>query len=254
MADNILRDVLLEVIRVITPVGIDSVRVKQEDGKVTFETLDEEKSIIISGELLSGVTVPEFEGVGSFGISKVGVLGGFLNLATHKTDKATIKINARERNGVMTAEEIELMAEKNVKTIFRLMNPELLPKAKFKDGVKWDVVFSPDKSTMAEFNQKAAILGSFEDYFYPTVDEAGNLIFCIGAEGNHSTFTIMAEGVTGKLSQKIYIPTVKFTNALKVDSNLENTVCSIFSGGALMLETKLAKTSWRMILPARIKS
>lgn len=254
MTEN-LRELLLDIIKYTTGTGIvDAIKIENEEENGSMVTrvnaMDDNKSVIIKGKL----NEPEPRFVGSVGMSRLSILKGFAELASHKTDNATVEIKTAERQGNIVSEEIVFTDEKGTSSVFRLMSGDIIPNAKFL-GAKWTVEFTPDKSTLAEFAQKVNILSSLEQVFWPSFED-GVLTFHIGEKGStHYTNCIMTkDGGQGKLSanNKMFWPNSLVLNILKLDSDNTSTF-KISEDGAAMIEIKSKNAVWQYILPAKMK-
>jgi len=248
---NDLRTLLLDIVKHTGGLGfIDVVKISTtDDGFTKVEAMDEEKSVIVSGTLKE--TEERF--IGTFGMHRLSVLKGFADFANYKADDATIEIKTRDRNGALAAEEIVFKDAQGQTARYRLMNGDLVPaQAKFV-GANWGVTMTPTKSKIHEFSQLATVLSTFEEFFFPKIENK-ELRFYIGEENssNHGAFVVFDNETTGKLTEKLYWPITKVLTLLKLSEETE-TVLSISDAGALQLELESDFASWKYILPARMK-
>ena len=153
---------------------------------------------------------PEPNFVGQFGIgskdgNEISVLDGFLQFPSYKTDiaslntiRATKTINGEKRDTVVG---FEFKDGKGGMSVFRTMDPALIPEQADVKNIPWDVSFTPNKSRIAEFDQLAKLLPT-KTFSVSTVD--GDLLFSIGdpaTSATNSSVVVFESGVTGVLDE-----------------------------------------------------
>jgi len=246
MAGN--KEILLDIVNHTGDLGfIDSIKITGTDESTKIEAMDDDKTVIIKGELLE----PNLDLKGEFGMNGLSVLTAFLNYPNYRASGASIEIKRTERNGELVPEEIIFSDSQKQKSRYRLMASELVPRqAKFL-GTEWDVVISPTKSKISELNYMFKALSSYETFvLVKTVN--GELRFWIGDDNSasHGSFIIFAKNVEGKLNNDMWWPAAQLLTILKhFDSN--DVTMSFSSKGALMFSVKGTYANYKYILPAR---
>lgn len=249
-----MREVISDIVKHTGGLGfIEIVKISntsEDEGSVTkVEAMDNDKTVIIKGQLLE--TVEDF--TGEFGMTNLSLIKGLVDHPNFKTDEATLTVVKEEDSNTGTTSPVEILFDdgKGQTASYRFMSAQLVPsQAKFL-GTTWDVTITPSKSKIAEFSSFAALYSSFENLFMADTHNC-NLRFNIGdPNGNsHKTSMIFEEGVSGKLASGLYWPIDRVLSILKLGAGVSTTM-AFSSKGALMitLENEIGKYSY--ILPAK---
>jgi hypothetical protein len=251
-----MRETIQDIVKHTGGLGfIETVKITGTDSETLVEAMDNERTVIVKGKLLT--VEPDLKG--EFGMSHLSLLQGLVNNALFKADDATIEVKRRERKGVMTPEEISFTGLKG-KTAgtYRLMAADLIPdQAKFL-GAQWDVEVDPSASKLKELQALAGLYSQFENFFMvKTVktDEGKNeLRFYIGDEGSsmHRAFLTIGDDVEGNLGGDLHWPIDKVLRILKLGAD-ENLKLQFSSRGALQITMTSGSAEYKFILPARKK-
>ena len=251
-----MRDTIQDIVKHTGGLGIiDTVKITGTDDKTLIEAMDNERTVIIKGKLVS----PEAGLKGEFGLSHLSLLQGLVGSALFKGDGVAVDVKRRERNGVLTPEEISFL-NTNTKSSasYRLMSKDLIPEqAKFL-GTTWDVEISPTPSKLKELQALSGLYSSFEQYFLvKTVknDEGNNeLRLYIGDENSsmHKAYLTLDDNVEGTLGGDLHWAIGPVTSILKLIAD-ENPKIKFSSRGALQITAENSVATYDFILPARKK-
>lgn len=246
-----MREKLLDVIKHTSGLGfVESVRVTGTETSTVFEAMDDERTVIIRGELKEAEPALK----GEFGMRNLGMLQGFLNHAPYKADTANIEVKSKDRGGVVAPEELVFTTEggKNAAE-FRFMSASLLPaQAQLKHNT-WDVSVEPTDSKIQEFANLAGIFGGIEQFFSVATKD-GDLEFQIGDPNgsSHSASMTFADGISGQVKGALYWPINQVLTVFKVGKN-EKPKLDIMNMGALRISLETEYANYSMIFPARKK-
>jgi hypothetical protein len=251
-----MRETLLDIVKHTGGLGfIETVKVTGSDDKTVIEAMDNERTVIIKGELLKAE--PDLSG--EFGMSNLSLIQGLVSSALFKGEGVSVDVKRRDRNGKSTPEEIGFnnTATKSSAS-YRLMATDLIPEqAKFL-GASWDVEVDPSASKLKELQALAGLYQQFESQFMvKTVvnDEGKNeLRFYIGDEGSsmHRAYLTIGEDVSGSLGGDLHWPIDKVLSILKLGAE-ENLKLQFSSRGALQITMTSNQAEYKFILPARKK-
>lgn len=251
-----MRDTIQDIVRHTGGLGfIETVKITGSDEDTKIEAMDNERTVIIKGQLLTSEPLL----VGEFGMSHLPLLQGLAVNALFKADDATVEVKRRERNGKLVPEEI-IFTGLGGKTsgTYRLMSSELVPdQAKFL-GTSWDVEVDPSASKLKELQALAGLYSQFENHFMvKTVKNAeGNneLRFYIGDEGSsmHRAFLTIGDNVEGDLTGDLHWPIDKVLAILKLGAD-ENIKLQFSNRGALQISMASSVADYKFILPAKKK-
>ncbi len=251
-----MRETFQDIVRHTGGLGfIDTVKITGTDDKTIIEAMDNDRTVIVKGEL----TTVEPALKGEFGLSQLGLLQGLVTSALYKGDGVTVDIKRRDRGGVDTPEEI-VFNNKNTKSnaAYRLMSKDLIPdQAKFL-GTNWDVEVDPTASKLKELQALAGLYSTFENFFMvKTVknEEGKNeLRFYIGDEGSsmHRAYLTIADDVSGDLGGDLHWGIDPVLKILKLGAD-ENLKLQFSSRGALQITMASGVAEYKFILPARKK-
>ena len=198
---NDLKNVLKDVIKHTHGLGIfDLVKIKGDGGETLVETVGEGNSVILKGKMIKEVA--EFSDQ-TVGLSRMGVLDGYLKYPDFDADGATVKVNTQPRNGVDIPAEVEFKGESNTDAHYRFQLKETID-AQLKDipfkGATYDVNIEPTIKNLKDLAYFNGILGAYEADFSPTTDTKKNLYFNIGDGACDRTQILIAENVDGDIT------------------------------------------------------
>ena len=96
MADNYIKDTLRDVLRHTHNLGIfEMVKIKGSVESTDIETVDAEKTVILKGNTIN--PVPDFVDA-TVGLSRMGVLDGYLKFPGFDDEAATVQVVTQNRN------------------------------------------------------------------------------------------------------------------------------------------------------------
>jgi hypothetical protein len=251
-----MRETIQDIVKHTGGLGfIETVKITGSEEETLVEAMDNERTVIVKGKLLT----PETNLKGEFGMSNLSLIQGLVGSALYKGDGVSVDVKRRERNGKQVPEEISFHnATTKSSASYRLMATDLIPEqAKFL-GTQWDVEVDPSASKLKELQALATLYSQFESYFtVKTVksDEGKNeLRFYIGEEGSsmHRAFLTINDDVEGTLGGDLHWPIQSVLSILKLGAE-ENLKLQFSSRGALQITMTSATAEYRYILPARKK-
>lgn len=249
-----MRDILVDLIKHTDGLGyLDTVRVTGTEEETKFDSIDNDRTIVMKAEALK----PSKELEGEFGLSRFGILKGYLKFAGYRTEEAKLSIRHENKNGKKTPVELLFNDGAGQKSVYRFMGVEVLQNPSSFKGKDWDVSFTPDRNKISEFSQLASILSSSENFFLvKTVknDEGSHdLKFVIGEEGSTTDHTVitMHKGCN-EIKGELYWPINQVLALLNLGLE-ENVTIDIMSKGALRIAMTSNQASYEYYLPARRK-
>lgn len=243
-------DNLLDIIKHTYNLGfIDLVKVTGDENGATIEAMESNRAVVLSGKLNKPITGLH----GTVGLSRIGILNGYLNFDQFAASGADIKIVTEERNGATVPTEINFKSAKGHTANYRFMAEQMANEQivvpTFK-GASWEVVVAPEKSALKDLAVINNILGSYESAFTAkTVN--GNLEFHIGAGTNDRTKLVFASGVTGELRHAWNYPLSHVLSIMKLHDTAKSTAMCFSDKGALKISVDSGMGSYEYIIPAR---
>lgn len=232
-----LKDSLLDIVKVVSTLPFEIVKVTGNDGTVTLQSkLQDESSgaVVFSGTLKN--PQPELDGV--FGLSNISMLVGLTNVESFRDKEATVSLKRLQKNDVSYPEEIVFEKDGFGKASYRLTGEKAIPpQMKAVASITWDVeIDQPVKRKIAEFAQLAGIYSTQETRF-SVKTENRQLKFLIGDESSatHKAQVVFAEGVTGTIKPNHTWNVAGILSVLKLGSSADMTM-KISSQGILQIE------------------
>ena len=216
------------------------------DAKI--ETIDADKTVVIFGSMYQPI-----KGVDStVGLSRMGVLKGFVDFEPFAGDKAIVDVIQEARGNVSSPTEILFNSGCGTKASYRFMSDAMISEQvrvpPFK-GATWDVTISPEKARLSELSTFSGILGGFEKRF--TVSTvAGNLIMSIGSGPTDRSTITFAENITGTLKHQWSWPLSQVLAILKLSDNASSCSVQFSDMGALKIDIDSGIGKYSYILPA----
>lgn len=244
-----LLDSLKDIVKHTSGLGfIDMVKLVGTTSDAKIETIDADKTVVIFGSMYQPIS-----GIDStVGLSRMGVLKGFVDFGAFAGDKSTVTVTTEARGAVTAPTEILFDSGNGTKSVYRFMSETMINEQvkvpPFK-GATWDVSITPDKNRLAELSTFAGILGGFEKRF--TVSTTGNkLIMSIGSGPTDRTTTTFAENITGSMKHQWSWPLSQVLAILKLSDSSASTTVQFSDMGAMKIDIDSGIGKYQYILPA----
>ena len=244
-----MRDVLLDIVKHTNGLGIiEAVKIEGTDDGTYVEAMDPDRTVVLNGKLHS--RVQEFQG--TFGLSRLGVLQGYLNYGAYEEDTANIEVVRKERNGVEQPEEIRFSSPQGYQSSYRFMASDLLESqlrsVRFK-GVEWDVEFQPSLQNIKDLTYFNSILGGFEPTF--TVRTSNKSLKLYIGDGTSDRVEIpFVSNVDGTIGHAWNWKVAPVLSILKL-ADTGSCTMSISDKGAMQLAIDSGIGQYNYILPAQ---
>ncbi|MCS7317762.1 MAG: hypothetical protein NZZ41_05580 [Candidatus Dojkabacteria bacterium] len=224
----------------------------EKDKKVTFECVNEEKTVILNGNFKNKYNWL----TSTFGIIDLNRLRSLLAHPNFNIEDKdfSIKISYKEeKNEKIVSEIIFENSRLKTKASHRFCPKELLQEAKFK-GVEWDCVFELNLSKINEFISFASIESSRENFFLPKI-ENNDLMVIFGEENssNHHLKMCLVENISGSFNKNFYWPTNIFITILKLSNQNKKPIIHLSQKGILMIKLTSDLAEYLYILRAHGK-
>jgi hypothetical protein len=245
-----MREILLEIVKHTGGLGfIETVKITDLNGVTKIEAMDNDKSVIVKGELVEPLEVFN----GEFGMRDLSTLKGLVEHPSFKTDNSKLIVNHQadpSNDDVDMPVGLTFSAEHGPTASYRFMNAQMVPNQATFKGTTWDVTISPSSSNVAEFASFAQLL-SGENLFMVDTDK-DNLRFHLGnPDGtDHSATLVFADNIEGSIKSGLYWPTSQVLSILKL-AITGPTEMQFSARGAMMITANTELASWQYILPAR---
>jgi len=230
-----MREVLLDLVKQ-TGGLTEALRVTGTAEATVIKGCDADKTLFIEATLKQPLA--EFEG--EFGVTNINLLSGLLNFTNYLTDDATFNVKKRERDGAMTVEQFEFRNKVTGNDAdFRMMDPKHVPDQATIPNIPWDVIVTPTKSKVAEFQQLTALFAGVGDKTFGARTVNGDLQFYIGDEesSTHRVSMVFEAGVKGDLKGSLSWNTHQFLSIMKL-TGAHPTTMKITSRGVLSVEVE----------------
>lgn len=241
-----IKDIFRDIVEHTYGVGfINLVKITGEGTELTVESMDEERTVVVTG------TLPKPEKVdGVIGLARMEVLSRYLKfdgfgstdaeLITQERGDEVIPAELRFSGGGSVS-NYRFMASKTVNDLIKV--PPFV-------GVPWDVNVEPTTKALKDFSYFCSTLGKIEEEFTAsTVD--GKLVFAIGKGSSDNASVTFATEIDGNLTRVWSYPIQQVSSVLKLSEN-GNTCCMSFSSsGALKITLNSGVGEYDYIFPAR---
>jgi len=243
-----MKDILQDIVAKTHALGfLDLVRVNAEGETTTFESMAEDRSVILFAETHSPVA--EFKSV--FGMPNLDKLALHLKNPEYK-ENANIQVQEQERNGETVPTHIHFENERgDFENDYRFMNraiiEEKLKTVKFK-GAAWNVSFEPSVAAIARMKLQSAAHSDEPVFSVSTKDS--NLVFAFGDASTHAGEFVFEHGVEGTLSHTWSWPVQQVQSILNLDGDI---TVSISDQGAMQISVDSGMAKYDYILPAQSK-
>lgn len=228
---------------------VDAVKVKGEENSVKIEAMEENRTVVVFGALHTPIENLQ----GTVGLSRMGVLAGYLGFDRFNSKDATVKIGTRDRNGIETPSEVTFDSGSGHSGQYRFMAAEVAEEQiqvpPFK-GAEWKVTVQPSTSGINDLSTMNNILGSYEDSFIAKTNN-GNLEFHIGTGSTDQSVITFAQNIEGTLTHAWRFPIGHFLAIMKLHKSSKSTTVSFSDQGALKIEVNSGLGVYTYIIPAR---
>lgn len=250
MATNYIKDTLKDVLKHTHSLGIfEMVKITGTMEETSVETVDADKTVIFKGKTVS--PVPDFID-STVGLSRMGVLQGYLQYPGFDDEAATVQVTTQNRNGVDVPVEVEFVAADGTDAHYRFMLADVvnqqLKEIKFK-GAEFDVNIIPSAKNLKDLGYFNSVLGAYEANFAPKTDK-GKLYFHIGDGVSDRTKILIAEGVDGDITHEFRWPLDIVLKILRLGDSA-NIVLSINNKGLLQIKVLSGLGEYTYLLPAK---
>tara|TARA_A100001515_G_scaffold140738_1_gene136797 strand:- start:442 stop:1197 length:756 start_codon:yes stop_codon:yes gene_type:complete len=250
MAENAIKDILKDVLKHTHGLGIfEMVKITGDLEKTEVETVDADKTVIFKGETLN--PVPDFVD-STVGLSRMGVLQGYLSYPSFDSEDATVKVKFQERNGANVPVEVEFNSVEGTDANYRFMLADVinqqLKSIKFK-GAEFDINIVPTAKNLKDLGYFNTILSSYEAMFSPTTDGT-QLYFNIGDGISDRAKVLVSDNIEGVISKDWKWPLDVVLRILRL-GNSGNCVLSINDQGLLQIKVDSGLGVYTYLLPAK---
>ena len=245
-----IKDVFKDVLKHTHGLGIfEMVKITGEVDKTTVETVDADKTVIFKGETHN--PVPDFVD-STVGLSRMGVLQGYLQYPGFDDEDATIKVVTQERNGDEVPVEVSFVSKEGNDANYRFMLADVinqqLKSIKFK-GAEFDVNIVPTKKNLSDLAYFNSVLGTYEANFSPKTDGT-ELYFHIGDGVSDRTKILISNDIDGSITKDWRWPLDIVLRILRL-SDSSNVVMSINDEGLLQIIVDSGIAKYTYLLPAK---
>lgn len=267
-----MRDILRDLVKIVRAADIGTIKITGEEGKVSFQGVDDGRTVILKGTVLS--EDESFDGVS--GIGNLDRLASILNLYQDPTDIVSVSRKARKvrvekkdasGNPVMDAagnpefEETEENAiEKFVfskskpfkmENNFRVIARNLIPQQFSPKAVDYAVEFTPTAAAIEYLDKIVGV--SNGDVFSVKIQEGSNgnqsLFINLGEVGNESTIEFHQD-VQGELKNNWSWDINQVNKLLKLASNATLSI-GFSDRGMLKITIETGMALYEFTIPPR---
>ena len=248
--NNYIKDTMKDILRHTHDLGVfEMVKIKGTAEATEVETVDADKTVIFKGEMNNPVV--DFVDA-TVGLSRMGVLKGYLQYPDFENETATVKVVTQERNGETVPTEVEFVSENGTDAHYRFMLADVinqqLKDIKFK-GAEFDVNIEPSQKMMKDLTYFNTVLAAYEANFSPKT-EGGALYFHVGDGGSDRTKILIDNNVDGEITTDWKWPLDVVLKILRLGDN-STVVMSFNNQGLLQLKVDSGYGVYTYLLPAR---
>jgi len=245
-----IKDVFKDVLKHTHGLGIfEMVKITGEVDKTVVETVDADKTVIFKGETHN--PVPDFVD-STVGLSRMGVLQGYLQYPGFDDEDATVKVVTQDRNGDEVPVEVSFVSKEGNDANYRFMLADVinqqLKSIKFK-GAEFDVNIVPTKKNLSDLSYFNSVLGTYEANFSPKTDGT-ELYFHIGDGVSDRTKILISNDIDGSITKDWRWPLDIVLKILRL-SDSSNVVMSINDEGLLQIIVDSGIAKYTYLLPAK---
>jgi len=250
MAENAIKDTLKDVLKHTHGLGIfEMVKITGTLEETEIETVDPEKTVILKGKTVN--PVPDFIDA-TVGMSRMGVLQGYLNYPGFDDENATVKIVKQDRNGEEVPTEVGFKSTDGNDANYRFMLSDVINqqmKAITFRGANFNVNIVPSVKNLKDLNYFNGILGSYEATFSPKTDGT-NLTFHIGDGVSDRAKVHINSEIDGSITKDWKWPLDIVLKILRL-SDSSNCVMSINDQGLMQIVVHSGLGEYTYLLPAK---
>ena len=245
-----IKDILKDVLKHTHSLGIfEQVKLTGTVEATTVETVDADKSVIFKG--VTNEPVPDLVDA-TVGLSRMGVLQGYLQYPGFDADGSTVKVVTQERNEVTVPVEVAFTSTDGNDANYRFMladviNQQLKP-FNFK-GAEFDINIVPTDKNLKDLTYFNSVLGSFEANFSPKTNGT-DLYFHIGDGVSDRTKILISNDIDGSITGDWRWPLDIVLKILRL-GDTGNCVLSINDQGLLQIIVDSGIAKYTYLLPAR---
>lgn len=228
---------------------IDMVKLVGDTNDAKIEAIDSDKTVVIFGSMYQPVTGLEK----TVGLSRMGILKGYLDFPPYSGDKASIEVTSEVRGTETVPTEIKFDSSSGHVSNYRFMSEamvnEQIKVPPFK-GATWNLTIEPEKKKISELSYFSGVLGGVEKRFTVSVDANNTLNFSVGSGPTDRTVVPFATNVSGSLKHQWSWPLAQVLSILKLSETAESTKMYFSDMGAMKIEIDSGIGKYSYILPA----
>ncbi|MDA9843046.1 hypothetical protein N9C44_01090 [bacterium] len=245
-----IKDILKDVLKHTHGLGIfEMVKITGDVEKATIETVDADKTVIFKGE--THQPYPDFVD-STVGLSRMGVLQGYLQYPGFDGEGSTVAVKTQERNEETVPVEVEFTSADGNDAHYRFMLSDVinqqLKAIKFK-GAEFDLNIVPTDKNLKDMAYFNSVLGSFEANFSPKTN-GKELYFHIGDGVSDRTKILISNDIDGSITGDWRWPLDIVLKILRL-GDTGNCVLSINDQGLLQIIVDSGIAKYTYLLPAR---
>jgi hypothetical protein len=250
MAENAIKDILKDILKHTHGLGIfEMVKITGDLEKTEVEAVDADKTVIFKGQTLHPVA--DFVDA-TIGLSRMGVLQGYLTYPGFDGDDGTVQVKFQERNGEQVPVEVEFVSPDGTDANYRFMLADVinqqLKSMKFK-GAEFDINIIPSAKNLKDLGYFNTILASYEAMFSPSTD--GNQLFFSIGDGISDRAKVLISNIDdGNITSDLNWPLDVVLKILRL-GNSGNCVLSINNQGLLQIKVDSGLGIYTYLLPTK---
>lgn len=250
MKENHVKNVLKDILKHTHGLGIfEMVKITGTTDITEVETVDADKTVIFKGHTVN--PVPDFVD-STIGLSRMGVLNGYLNYPGFEDEQATIRVVQQERNGETVPVELEFVSADGNNANYRFMLADVvnqqMKSITFK-GANFEINIVPSAKNLKDLNYFNSILGAYEATFSPKTNGA-SLVFHIGDGVSDRAKVTISNDVDGVISRDWQWPLDIVLKILRL-SDTSNCVLSINNQGLMQIKIMSGLGEYTYLLPTK---
>ena len=245
-----IKNNFLDLIKHTSKLGfIEMVKLIGDGTETKLEAIDNDKVVVIYGKLNDPIDGLE----GTVGLSRLGILDGFLHFPPYESDNASVEISTQLRGTESTPSGVSFDSNDGHQANYRFMAEmqanEQIKVPPFK-GATWNVEIEPTKQNLRDLSYISGVMGSYESTFMvKTIGD--NLEFHVGTGSSDRSKLTIAKGITGSMSHSWSWPLTHVLSILKLLDSAKKCTMHFSNQGALKIEITSAFGTYQYILPAR---
>lgn len=247
MAENQIKHVFRDVLHHTHGLGLfEMVKITGTTEETVIETVDQEKTVILKGKTKNPVSDLADH---TIGLSRMGVLNGYLKYPGFDNEDATVRVVKQDRNGVESPTEIEFADASGTDAHYRFMSAEIiqqqLKEIKFR-GADFDLTIAPSEKNLQDLAYFNSVLSSFESTFSPRTED-GKLYFYIGYNGGDRTKILVSNNVEGTIASEFHWPLDIVLKILRLGPSM----MSFNAKGLMQIVVHSTESEYTYLLPPK---